>query len=152
MDNEDRVPCVFCDIIAGKSQAYTVYEDETTICILDIHPYTKGHCLVIPKRHVTWWHELTSEETEHVFSVARTVANRIMKAYSPDFVFLYARGRRIPHTHIFLIPTHKDDVLDRFFHALEKFQESPQEIAQLKDRDQMLETMRLLLKTDYSKD
>ncbi|HQG32689.1 MAG TPA: hypothetical protein PLA83_12235, partial [Deltaproteobacteria bacterium] len=61
-------------------------------------------------------------------------------------VFMYARGRRIPHTHIFLIPTYKDDVLDRFFHALEKFQESPQEMALLKGKDQMLDAMKLLLK------
>lgn len=144
----DEKTCIFCEIAAGRAEAYTVYEDETTMCILDIHPYTRGHCLVIPKRHVTWWHEMTEDETTHVFKVARDMSRRMMKALSPDFVFLYARGRRIPHTHIFLIPTYKDDVLDRFFHALEKFQESPQELAGLKTRDSMIESMRLLLKTE----
>jgi len=67
-----------------------------------------------------------------------------MKALSPDFVFMYARGRRIALTHIFLIPTFKDDVLDRFFHALEKVQESPQDLALLKDREKMIEAMELL--------
>lgn len=146
---EEKSNCEFCDIIAGKAAAYTIYEDETAICILDIHPYTKGHCLVIPKRHVAWWHELTIEETDGLFRVARKIANRMMKALSPDFVFMYARGRRIPHTHIFLIPTCKDDVLDRFFHALEKFQESPQDLALLKERGQMLKSMKLLLKTEF---
>ena len=145
---EESTSCIFCDIAAGRADAYTVYEDETTMCILDIQPYTRGHCLVIPKRHVTWWHEMTEEETAHVFKVARNMSNRMMKALSPDFVFLYARGRRIPHTHIFLIPTYKDDVLDRFFHALEKFQESPQELAQLNTKDHMIEAMMLLLKTE----
>ena len=144
----DEKTCIFCEIAAARADAYTVYEDKTTMCILDIHPYTRGHCLVIPKRHVTWWHEMTEEETAHVFKVARNMSNRMMKALSPDFVFLYARGRRIPHTHIFLIPTYKDDVLDRFFHALEKFQESPQELAQLKTKDHMIGAMRLLLKTE----
>jgi histidine triad (HIT) family protein len=64
---------------------------------------------------------------------------------------MYARGRRIPHTHIFLIPTYKDDILDRFFHALEKFQESPQDLALLRQKEQMRDAMRLLLKTDFSK-
>jgi hypothetical protein len=48
---------------------------------------------------------------------------------------------------VFLIPTFKDDVLDRFFHALEKVQESPQDLALLKDREKMIEAMELLKKT-----
>lgn len=43
----------------------------------------------------------------------------------------YVRGRRIPHTHLFLIPTYSGDVLDRFFNALEHFQESPEIIFSL---------------------
>jgi len=146
-DNKSK--CIFCEIVAGRAESYPIYEDETTMCILDIHPYTKGHCLVIPKRHVTWWHELTDEETDSVFRTARKISNRMMEALSPDFVFMYARGRRIPHTHIFLIPTYKDDVLDRFFHALEKFQESPQEITLLNGKEQMFDAMKLLLKTEH---
>lgn len=129
--------CVFCDIVAGKAKAYRIYEDDLSLCILDTNPYAKGHCLVISKRHVPWWHELTEKETESLFKVARIVANKIMNAFDPDFVFLYARGRRIPHTHIFLVPTFSGDILDRFFNALERFQESPQELAQLKEKESM---------------
>jgi histidine triad (HIT) family protein len=132
--------CIFCDILAGKADAYRIYEDDLSLCILDINPYTKGHCLVISKRHVPWWHDLTGEETESLFKVARIVANRMMKILKPDFVFLYARGRRIPHTHIFLIPTYSGDVLDRFFNALEKFQESPRDLVKLTDKTIMEET------------
>jgi histidine triad (HIT) family protein len=68
----------------------------------------------------------------------------MMTALSPEFVCMYARGRRIPHTHIFLIPTAKDDVLDRFFNALEKFQESPPNLVRLRDKEQMREAMEAL--------
>lgn len=136
--------CVFCDIIAGKAKAYKIYEDELSICILDIHPYTKGHCLVLSKRHVPWWHELTDEENISLFKVAKIVSNKMMKIFNPDFIFLYARGRRIPHTHLFLIPTYNGDVLDRFFNALENFQESPQKLAKLKEPAEMEEAARLL--------
>ena len=136
--------CVFCDIVAGKSPAYKIYEDELSMCILDIHPYTKGHCLVISKRHVPWWHELTDEENARLFKVAKTVSNKMMATFKPDFIFLYARGRRIPHTHLFLIPTYSGDFLDRFFNALENFQEAPQMLAKLKDRPEMEEAVRLL--------
>lgn len=129
--------CVFCDIVAGKAEAYRIHEDYHSLCILDINPYAKGHCLVISKRHVPWWYELTEKETESLFRIATIVANKIMKAFDPDFVFLYARGRRIPHTHIFLIPTFSGDILDRFFNALEGFQESPQKLAQLREKASM---------------
>ena len=145
---EKEKGCVFCDIAAGRAEAYKIYEDEHSICILDIHPYTKGHCLVVSKRHVQWWHELTDEENASLFKVAKIVANRMMDKFHPDFIFLYARGRRIPHTHVFLIPTYSGDVLDRFFNALENFQESPQMLAKLKEPAAMAEALQILRKTD----
>jgi histidine triad (HIT) family protein len=141
---EKEKSCIFCDIIKGKAHAYKIHEDEHSICILDINPYTKGHCLVISKRHVQWWHELSDEENVSLFKVAKVVANRMMENFHPDFIFLYARGKRIPHTHLFLIPTHSGDVLDRFFNALENFQESPQELVKLREPEAMEEASRLL--------
>jgi len=141
---EKKKSCVFCDIIEGKAHAYKIHEDELSVCILDIQPYTKGHCLVISKRHVQWWHELSDEENASLFKVAKAVANRMMDKFEPDFIFLYARGKRIPHTHLLLIPTYSGDVLDRFFNALENFQESPQELARLKEPAAMAEAAKLL--------
>jgi histidine triad (HIT) family protein len=132
--------CIFCKIVAGKAEAHRIYEDELSLAFLDINPFAKGHCLVIPKRHVPWWHDLNEAEVESLFCVARTVADKIRKAYSPDFVAMYARGRRIPHTHIFLVPTYKGDLLDRFFNALEGFQESPPGLMQLRSKATMDET------------
>jgi histidine triad (HIT) family protein len=132
--------CIFCKIVAGQADAYKIYEDELSLAILDINPFSRGHCLVIPRRHVPWWHDLSEKEIESLFSVARAVADKIMKAYSPDFVAMYARGRRIPHTHIFLVPTYKGDPLDRFFNALEGFQEAPPTLTKLRDKSSMQET------------
>ena len=148
MVQEPEKNCVFCDIVAEKAPAHIIDQDDLSMCILDIHPYTKGHCLVISKRHVPWWHELTDEENASLFKLSKTVANRMMDKFNPDFVFLYARGRRIPHTHLFLIPTFSDDVLDRFFNALENFQESPQMLAKLKEPAAMAEALQILRKTD----
>ena len=136
--------CVFCDIVAGKARAYRILEDERSLCILDINPFTRGHCLVISKRHVQFWHDLDEDEVISLFRVARKAARKLKTAFKPEFVGMYARGRRIPHTHIFLVPTVKDDVLDRFFNALEKVQESAPELAALKDPNSMGEAMDLL--------
>jgi histidine triad (HIT) family protein len=136
--------CVFCDIVAGKAPAYIIHEDELSICILDIQPFAKGHCLVISKRHVPWWYELTEQETESLFRTARIVSQKIMKEYQPDFVCMYARGKRIPHTHIFLIPSYNGDVLDRFFNTLEGVQEKSVELAKLRDKNILTEVARTL--------
>ncbi len=145
MENKAYPKCVFCDITEGKAHAHRIYEDKLSLGILDINPFTQGHCLVIPKRHVPWWHDLTEEETESLFRVARIIAQKLMKTYEPDFICMYARGRRIPHTHIFLVPTFGGDLLDRFFNTLEKVQESSEELATLKDQA-ALEAVALKLK------
>jgi len=130
----DEKSCVFCEIVAGRAPADRIEEDEHSLCLLDINPLVQGHCLVIPKRHVPWWHDLTEAETASLFQVARSVSNKLMQVFQPDFVCLFARGRRIPHTHIFLIPTFSGDLLDRFFNTLERFQESPPELVKLRDK------------------
>jgi len=140
--------CVFCDIIVEKAPCYRIYEDELSLAILDINPFSRGHCLVIPKRHVPWWHELSMQENASLFGVAKIVAEKMMKALNPDFVCMYARGRRIPHTHIFLVPTYSGDVLDRFFNALELFQESPPKLAALRDSNSQEEIAELLRNID----
>ncbi|KKW30367.1 MAG: HIT family protein [Candidatus Kaiserbacteria bacterium GW2011_GWC2_52_8b] len=41
--------CIFCKIIRGELPTNKVYEDDSTLAFLDIHPVTPGHTLVITK-------------------------------------------------------------------------------------------------------
>ena len=136
--------CVFCDIVAGRSPGYIVGHNELAVALLDVNPLARGHCLVIPRRHVPWWHEMSHEETCAVFGLAREVSERIMSAYEPEFVAMYVRGRRIPHTHVFLVPTTKGEPFDRHFNALEGFQEAAGALAALRDAAELGEVMRRL--------
>ena len=43
--------CIFCEIIAGNIPGKKVYEDDEILAILDISQTTKGHTLVMPKKH-----------------------------------------------------------------------------------------------------
>jgi histidine triad (HIT) family protein len=147
-ENPDADACIFCQIVAGRAGAHIVHEDPHSLALLDIQPLAKGHCLVIPKRHVPWWHDLSEEETESLFRVARETARKIMMAFSPDFVCMYARGRRVPHTHIFLVPVTEGDPLDRFFNALEGFQEAPPALMDLRSSSCMEETAETLRRLD----
>lgn len=44
--------CIFCKIIAGTIKSELLYEDDSFVCIRDIHPKAKIHLLVLPKQHV----------------------------------------------------------------------------------------------------
>ena len=48
--------CVFCEIVAETAPAVRVYEDDDVLGILDIRPFSRGHTLVIPKRHLSLIH------------------------------------------------------------------------------------------------
>jgi len=135
-----HTPCAFCEIVAGRAPGHVVDQDDLSLALLDINPFAEGHCLVVSKRHVPWWHELTDDETVSLFLTAKRVAQRLGSTFSPEFVCMYARGRRIPHVHVFLVPTTKGDVLDGFFNALERFQESPHALVALKEPDALAAT------------
>ena len=49
MEKYNRDDCVFCKIINGQIPARRLYEDDKVIVILDVNPFSKGLCLVIPK-------------------------------------------------------------------------------------------------------
>lgn len=134
--------CVFCEIVAGRADAHRIDENRHALAILDIQPFAPGHTLVLSRRHVPWWHDLTEEEARDVFALAHRVANRLKETFEPEFVCLYARGRRVPHTHIFLVPSGGGDLLDRTFNELERKQESAEELAALRRADSREEAAR----------
>ncbi len=43
--------CVFCAIVSQEAQASVVYEDETVVVFMALHPVTPGHLLVVPREH-----------------------------------------------------------------------------------------------------
>jgi histidine triad (HIT) family protein len=123
-----------------KAPAYRLYEDEFSVGILDINPFTPGHCLVISKRHTRWWHDLTDEETRGLFSAARLIGRMIMKGLHPKLVCMYTRGTRVLHTHVHLVPTYTGDLFDNFFNALEKIPDYQREMVRLDEKKLLKET------------
>ena len=59
----DRDPdCLFCKIVAGEIPSERVDEDERTVAFMDINPATRGHALVIPRRHAANLLEIDAED------------------------------------------------------------------------------------------
>ncbi|OYT52936.1 MAG: HIT family protein [Candidatus Altiarchaeales archaeon ex4484_2] len=141
MDERD---CIFCRIVKGELPARKVYEDEDVIGLLDIQPFSRGHVLVIPKKHVVWFHEMSEELTGKVFKAANRISQKMKKAYDVEYIDLFARGMRIPHVHIFLIPTMKGEknVFDMFVNMFSYVQENLTNPFSDEEMDEIAEKLR----------
>lgn len=111
MDN-----CIFCKIIKGEIPSITVYEDNNVKAFLDISQATKGHVLIVPKKHVKDIFEYDEELAKDVFAKIPMIA-RAVKESDPEIKGLNIINNNgelayqsVFHSHVHLIPryTQKD--------------------------------------------
>lgn len=101
--------CIFCAIVAGQAPATVVHEDAHTMAFMDINPATRGHVLVIPKRHARDLLDVGEEDALHVMRAVLRVAHAIDQALQPDGINLIQANRRaafqsVYHFHVHVIP------------------------------------------------
>ena len=116
--------CLLCSIVNGEVSSRKVYEDESTIGVLDIKPrFAKGQCVVFPRRHVEHINSLQDEEALYLFKAVRAVSNKIEKLYKPEHITVFMRGRTFLHIHVILAPTFSvtDDIFSQFVRSLELY-------------------------------
>ncbi|MBL1214159.1 MAG: HIT domain-containing protein [Ignavibacteriae bacterium] len=85
--NEDDKSCIFCaavdaDVVSDDN--LKVFEGKKVFIILNLYPYNNGHLMVVPKRHVADYIELTSEELAEVNDLIKltiTAQRKIMKPH-----------------------------------------------------------------------
>ena len=107
--------CVFCAIVADEAPAIRIWEDDDYLAILDIRPFTRGHTLVIPKRHTV---DLTDTPAETVAQMT-AIGQRIAKAARTSG--LHADGNNVVindgkaafqtvfHIHLHVVPRRDGD-------------------------------------------
>jgi histidine triad (HIT) family protein len=66
------MPCLFCEIAAGRRPAKLVREDDDLVAFHDVNPQAPTHVLVIPRKHITSLLDLTPEDDAVVGALART--------------------------------------------------------------------------------
>jgi diadenosine tetraphosphate (Ap4A) HIT family hydrolase len=85
--------------------------------IYDKFPVNEGHALIIPKRHLSNYFELSIKEQYAYLLVLNKVKEIVSKRFKPDGFNIGVNvgehaGQTIPHVHIHLIPRYKNDVKD----------------------------------------
>lgn len=109
--------CLFCNIIDGKIPCIKVYEDDNFLAFLDIHPISKGHTLIVPKKHYTNIFDIDSKVVlENYFPVIQKVSIAVKKALNADGINVGMNngkiaGQVVMHPHVHIIPRFNSDGL-----------------------------------------
>jgi histidine triad (HIT) family protein len=106
--------CPFCSSVVLEGQKF--YEDEQTIALCTHRPITPGHVLVISKRHVERFEELTDEESLAITKTVKKVHQAVSKVFGTDPYLLHEKngpevGQSVYHVHFHYVPLKKDQYL-----------------------------------------
>ncbi len=108
--------CIFCKIIKGEIPCHKVYEDDSVIAFLDIHPVSYGHTLVVPKSHYADFLNTPPEVIADLMAVVQKIAPAILEATKNEAFNIGINtgklaGQVIFHTHIHIMPRSVNDGL-----------------------------------------
>ena len=105
-------PCIFCKIRKGELQ----FENKLSYSSTDSYPVSEFHSLIVPKRHVETYFELTEEEIQACNELILKTKEKILKedfrveGFNIGTNAGKVAGQSIIHCHIHLIPRREGDV------------------------------------------
>ena len=105
--------CIFCKIAKGEIPCYKIYEDNDFLAFLDLSQATKGHTLIIPKKHYD--NIFSLDEKIDIMLPVVTVAKALKKSLKIDNINMINNNgplavQTINHFHIHLIPRYDNDI------------------------------------------
>lgn len=105
--------CAFCNLSPSRVLSSSAH----AIVIRDGFPVAAGHTLVIPRRHVGSFFDITDEERDELFALLASARQRLEAEFHPDGYNIgindgAAAGQTVPHLHIHLIPRYRGDCQD----------------------------------------
>lgn len=101
--------------LVGEEKRELIVETATVFSLYDKFPVSKGHSLIVPKRLVSNYFDLTLREQTACWIVANKVKDILQEKFNPDGFNVGLNinseaGQTIWHSHIHIIPRYKDDV------------------------------------------
>lgn len=111
------MPCVFCEIVAGRAPAIRIHEDDEYLAILDIRPFTRGHTLVVPKEHTTDLTDTPAKTLAEMVAIGQRIglAARASELGADGNNIAINDGRAafqsVYHVHLHVVPRRNGDKL-----------------------------------------
>ena len=104
--------CPFCKV---ESEREIIASSLLSVALSDGFPVSPGHALIIPKRHVSSFFDLSKEERQDLLNLSDSVKRILEERYPPDGYNIginvgEAAGQSIFHVHMHLIPRYQGDV------------------------------------------
>ena len=105
-------PCLFCN----SKESGIAYENDLAFASYDTYPISNQHCLIIPKRHIADYFELSNEELIACNDLIKIVKLEVLekdksiKGFNIGTNAGKIAGQSIMHCHIHLIPRREGDV------------------------------------------
>lgn len=101
--------CIFCKIVNGDIPAHKVYEDDDVLAFLDISQTTKGHTLVISKKHYDNFLATPKDIMHKVMDVAQRIGQAQMVTLGAKGVNILTNvnkeaGQSVFHFHVHVVP------------------------------------------------
>lgn len=136
VDDAAATGSVFTRLLASgepDEATHIVHRGELVFAVLNIHPYTTGHLLVIPYREVADLSDLTAEETTELWATVTTAVEVVRAAYSPQGLNVGVNlgrpaGGSVPdHLHVHVVPRWTGD--SNFLTAIGNTQSLPESLA-----------------------
>lgn len=105
---------IFCKIVDGEIPCYKLYEDDDVLAFLDISQVTKGHALVISKKHFDNFLATPQEIMHKVMDVAQRIGQVDIKLLGAKGVNILsncypAAGQSVMHFHVHVIPRYEQE-------------------------------------------
>ena len=106
--------CIFCKIIEGEIPSRKVYEDDDILAILDISQTTRGHTLVMPKKHYDDFLQMPEKEFGALMEKVQQIADRIVKKMNAKGCNILINtgetaGQTVRHVHVHIIPRYDEN-------------------------------------------
>ena len=106
--------CFFCRMLINDTKKEILLQNDLAVMIRDTQPVSKGHSLIIPRRHVSSFFDTSPEEQTALMALLDQTKKDLDRELSPDDYNVGINdgplaGQSIAHLHIHLIPRYKGD-------------------------------------------
>ena len=106
--------CIFCKIARGEIKSEKILETDNFFAIKDINPKTKGHSLIISKKHYNSLLDVPASLLGEFLEAGKELALKLLKEEKAEGFNLVINnykvaGQLVPHVHLHILPRKRDD-------------------------------------------
>lgn len=106
--NKHSKKCVFCKILKNQSEEF-VYEDKVVAVLLSKFQTSRGHLIVLPKKHFENINEMPEKDYLYLQKILKKYNRQLNKNFKPEKIYILLLAEEVEHVHFHLIPRYKGD-------------------------------------------